>query len=173
MTLALYLMLACQNKRSGSLGSPTGTCFPADSQGRHPMSSSHKDTARMCLLARSPASSENRFSKRKKRFRRAAEVCTDALGKLFGRKQSIGFDNCAFATHPFRFDGVEPGTFRRKPQGQDVHATSFLFDLLIVFSDPGPHNFADMPGAHYPKSATRSACLAPPAARSTSREIGW
>lgn len=31
-----------------------------------------------------------------------------------------------------------------------MHATAFLFDLLIVFSDPDPHNFADMPGRIIP-----------------------
>ena len=63
------------------------------------MSASHKDTAKMRLLARFPACSESRFSKRKKGFRRAAEVCTDTLGKLFGRKQSMRFSNRAFAVH--------------------------------------------------------------------------
>lgn len=81
------------------------------------MNASHKDTAKMRLLARFPACSESRFSKRKKGFRRAAEVCTDTLGKLFGRKQSMRFSNRAFAVHPFRFDGVEPRAFRREPQG--------------------------------------------------------
>lgn len=31
-----------------------------------------------------------------------------------------------------------------------MHATAFLFDLLIVFSDPDLHNFADMPGRIMP-----------------------
>ena len=82
------------------------------------MSASHKDTAKMRLLARFPASSENRFSKRKKGFRRAAEVCTDALGKLFGRKQSMGSTIARLPCTHFGSMGLSQGLFVGSRKGR-------------------------------------------------------
>jgi hypothetical protein len=71
---------------------------------------------------------------------------TDPLRQLFGRKQAIGFNDGSLAMDPLRLDGTPPGVFRREPKGQDAHTFACLFDLLMVFSDPGPHDLAEMPG---------------------------
>src|SRR5437762_1673923 len=68
--------------------------------------------------------------------------------------------------------GLIKAAFRRQlERQQDAHPFACLFDLLIVFSDPGPHDFAEMEGGHYRRPATRSASFAPPTSRSTTREI--
>ena len=84
------------------------------------------------------------------RFIGTAKVRTDALSQLLGRKQSRGFNDSPLAMHPLRLNGIEPGALRRQVERQDAHAFACLFDLLIVLSDPGAHDLADMPGGIIP-----------------------
>ena len=54
-------------------------------------------------------------------FVRTAVIGTNALSQLFGREQPVGFDDGAFAMHPFGFDGIEPGTlFGQKQREKDA-----------------------------------------------------
>jgi hypothetical protein len=75
---------------------------------------------------------------------------TDPLSQLLGRKQTVGFNDGPLPMHPLWLDGIEPGAFRRESEGQDAHPFSGQFDLLVVFSDPGLHDLADMPGSIIP-----------------------
>src|SRR5581483_3537504 len=83
-------------------------------------------------------------------FIRTAKMRTDPLSQLLCRKQAVGFHNRTLAMYPLRLDGIEPGTFRGEPKGQDTHACARLFHLLIVVSDPGSHDLTDMPGRVVP-----------------------
>src|SRR4051794_12727559 len=88
-----------------------------------------------------------------------AKVRTNAPGQLRSGKQAVGFDNGPLAMRPFRFDRVEPGAFRREAKGQNPYSFPALFDLLIVFSDPGPHALADMPGGIVPNQQPSTLAL--------------
>src|SRR5438477_609454 len=79
-----------------------------------------------------------------------AKVSTDALGQLVSRKQAIGLDHIALGVDPFGLNWVEPGTLSGQQEGQDPHAFARLLDWLVVFPDPAPHLFADMPGGVIP-----------------------
>src|SRR5437588_4410023 len=79
-----------------------------------------------------------------------AKVRTNTFSQLLCRKQPIGFDDSSLGMHPFGFDRIEPGTLRWEPKGQDTDPFASLFDLVIMFSDPGVHDFADMPGSVVP-----------------------
>ena len=92
-------------------------------------------------------------------FIRAAKMRTDPLRQLFGRKQPIEFNDGSLAMHPLGLDGIEPGAFRWESKGQDAHTFARLFDLLIVFSDPGSHDLADMPGSIVPDEQPGSFAL--------------
>ncbi len=81
---------------------------------------------------------------------RTAKVGTDALGKLRGRKQAVGFDHIALGVDPFGLDWIEPGTLLGQKQGQHAHPFAVLLDLLIVLPDPGAHLFTVMPGGVVP-----------------------
>lgn len=75
---------------------------------------------------------------------------TDPFSQLFGRKQAVRFNHGSFAMYPLRLNGIEPGALCRQAEGQDAHAFARLLDLLVVLSDPGAHDFADMPGCVIP-----------------------
>ena len=61
--------------------------------------------------------------------------------------------------HPFRLDRIEPGAFRREPEREDAHPFADLFDLLVVLSNPGPHDLADVPGGIVPDQQPRALTL--------------
>lgn len=52
--------------------------------------------------------------------------------------------------HPLGLDGIEPGVLRWESEGQNTYTFARLFDLPIVFSDPGSHDLAAMPGSIVP-----------------------
>src|SRR5579884_1736570 len=83
-------------------------------------------------------------------FIRTPKMRTDPLSQLLCRKQTVSFNDSSLPMYPLRLNGIEPGALCRQLEGQNAHAFACLFDLLIVFSDPGPHDFADMPGGIIP-----------------------
>src|SRR5690348_4563360 len=93
------------------------------------------------------------------RFIRTAKMRTDPLGQLLCRKQASGFNHGLFSMHPFGFDWIEPGALRGKLKGQNPHAVARHLDLLVVLSDPSPHQLADMPGSVVPDHQPGSLAL--------------
>jgi hypothetical protein len=83
----------------------------------------------------------------------------DPLSQLLGRKQAVGFNDGPLPMYPLWLDGIKPGAFCRESEGQDTHACAGLFDLLIVFSDPGAHSLADMPRGIVPDQQPGSFAL--------------
>src|SRR5579863_2125743 len=79
-----------------------------------------------------------------------AKVSTNAFRQLLCRQQPIGFDDSSLAMHPFGFDRIKPGALRWEPKGQDTDSLASAFDLVIMLSDPGLHDLADMPGSVVP-----------------------
>lgn len=75
---------------------------------------------------------------------------TDACGQLLRRKQAVRFNDGPLAMHPRRLNRMEPGAFRWESKGQNAHAVARLCDLLMVFSDPDPHDLTAMPGRMIP-----------------------
>ena len=83
-------------------------------------------------------------------FVRTLKISTDPLCKLLGRKPAVGFDDLAFAMHPFGFDRVEPGAFGRQQEGQNVYPCAFSFDAAVVLANPGTLSQAFVPGSVIP-----------------------
>jgi hypothetical protein len=83
-------------------------------------------------------------------FVRTLVIRADPLGQLPGRERSSRLDHGTFAMNPFGFNGIEPGTLCGKAQRQNTDPFARLFDLLIVLSDPGSYDLADMPGRVIP-----------------------
>lgn len=67
-----------------------------------------------------------------------------------GRKHTIALDHVALAMDPLGFDGIEPGACGGQLERQNPHAFARLFDREVVFSDPGAHHLAYMPGGVVP-----------------------
>ena len=74
----------------------------------------------------------------------------DAIRQLIGREHSIGFNHPPFAMRPFGLNGVEPGALDWQTTGQDAHAMAIVLHLAIVFSNPGAHLIANVPGSIIP-----------------------
>lgn len=85
------------------------------------------------------------------RFRGAGEGRTDALSQLGGRKQTSRFNDGTCAMNPRGLNGVKPGTSGRQTTRQKTHALACRLDLLVVCSDPGTHDVAEMPGGLLPE----------------------
>src|SRR5215218_8250730 len=81
---------------------------------------------------------------------RTIEDTTNPIGKFVCSKQSIGLYNFSLAVHPFGLDGVQP----RAPFGQktahDPNPFAALFDPSVVFAEPSPHLFGDVPRSVVP-----------------------
>src|SRR5258707_1189480 len=75
----------------------------------------------------------------------AAKMSTNTFSQLLCREQSIGFDNMLLRMHPFRLNGIEPGTFGRQQEGQNAYAFPRALDQLVMLPDPGAHHQAFMP----------------------------
>ncbi len=84
------------------------------------------------------------------RFIRRSIISADSLSQLFSSEQGIGLDNVTLAVDPLGLNGVEPGTFCRKIQGQDTHVFLFFPHFNIMQTNPGTHHFAHMPGGIIP-----------------------
>src|SRR5713101_4449027 len=67
----------------------------------------------------------------------AAKMSTNTFSQLLCREQSIGFDNMLLRMHPFRLNGIEPGTFGRQQEGQNAYAFPRVLDQLVMLPDPG------------------------------------
>jgi hypothetical protein len=83
-------------------------------------------------------------------FKRTVIVGTDTFDQLLGGEQAVGFHHGTLAMHPLGFNRIEPGTLRGQKQRQYPHAFARGFDLLIVFTNPGAHDLAAMPGGVIP-----------------------
>lgn len=83
-------------------------------------------------------------------FIRASVVGPNAFSKLTSGEQSVGFNNRPFPMDPFGFNGIEPRALLGQQKGQETHAFVRLLHLPVVFSDPGAHLFANMPGRVIP-----------------------
>ena len=64
-----------------------------------------------------------------------------------------------FPMDPFRFNGVEPGTFARQRTVDDADAIGPLLDLPIVLADPVPHGVAAVPRGVIPDQQQRGEAL--------------
>jgi hypothetical protein len=92
-------------------------------------------------------------------FRRTMVVRTNALDQLLGREQAVGFNHGALAMHPLGFNGIEPRALCGQKQGQNAHAFTRGFDLLVVFTNPGAHDLTAMPGGIIPDQQPRAFSL--------------
>ncbi len=99
---------------------------------------------------RPSADSRDLIGNRKMRLIRTAKVRTDACSKLLSGEQAVMLDHVALGMHPFRFNGIEPGTLRGQEERQNANAFPGLFDLLIVLANPGANGLALMPGGIIP-----------------------
>ena len=77
-------------------------------------------------------------------------MSTKALGQLSSREQAMWFHDRLVGMDPFRFNGIEPGALRGQEAGQNTNAFAGLFDLVVVFTDPGANHLADMPASMVP-----------------------
>src|SRR5215211_223152 len=85
----------------------------------------------------------------------AAVGIGDAIGELVDGEQAVGFEDAAFAVHPGRFDGVEPGALDGQVAGDDPDAVAALLDLAVVVTGPVADLLADVPGGVVPEQEQR------------------
>ena len=72
-------------------------------------------------------------------------MSTNALGQLFGREQAISFHNRLLGMDPARLNGIEPGTLSGQEEGHNTDSFARLFNLLVVFANPGTYQQTSMP----------------------------
>lgn len=78
------------------------------------------------------------------------KVGTDSLSQFTSRQEPGRLDHCSFAMDPSRFNRIEPRTLFGQEQRQDPPSCTSLFDVPIVFSAPGYHQLAFVPGGVIP-----------------------
>src|SRR5215208_5146795 len=76
---------------------------------------------------------------------RTIEDTTNTIGKFVCSKQSIGLYNFSFAVYPLGLDGVQPGALFGQKTAHDPNPFAALFDAAVVFAEPSPRLFGDMP----------------------------
>src|SRR5215218_3924464 len=81
---------------------------------------------------------------------RTAKDPAHSVGKLVCSEQPLRLDDLALAVDPFRFDGVQPRTLLGQKAAHDPHPLTALLDFSVVFSEPAPHLFGDMPARVVP-----------------------
>src|SRR5215210_6786971 len=86
---------------------------------------------------------------------RAIEDPAYPLGKLVCSEEHLRLHNLALGVHPLGLDGVQPRTLLRKQATYDPHPAATLFDAAVVFSEPSPHLFGDMPARVVPDEQQR------------------
>ena len=86
-------------------------------------------------------------------------MSTNAQDQLVGGQQAVRFHNSLLGMNPPGLDRIEPGTFSRQKKGQNAYPFALLLDLAVVLSDPGPHQFAVMPGSIIPDQQPRGLAL--------------
>jgi hypothetical protein len=81
---------------------------------------------------------------------RTIEDTTNPIGKFVCSKQSIGLYNFSLAVHPLRLDGVQPRAVLGQKTAHDPNPFAALFDPSVVFAEPSPHLFGDVPRSVVP-----------------------
>src|SRR5215216_3461234 len=76
---------------------------------------------------------------------RTIEDTTNPIGKFVCSKQCIGLYNFSLAVHPLRLDGVQPRALLGQKTANDPNPFAALFDPSVVFAEPSPHLFGDVP----------------------------
>jgi hypothetical protein len=86
---------------------------------------------------------------------RTIEDTTNHIGKFVCSKQSIGLYNFSLAVHPLRLDSVQPRALYGQKTAHDPNPLAALFDMAVVFAEPSPHLFADVPRSVVPDEKNR------------------
>src|SRR5918994_2854757 len=81
---------------------------------------------------------------------RTSENPANPLGKLVSAKQTIGLDHFALAVDPLRLDGVQPGALLGQQAAYNPHSFSTMLDSAIMFTEPAPDLFGDVPACVVP-----------------------
>jgi hypothetical protein len=81
---------------------------------------------------------------------RTIESPAYSVGEFVGSEQTVGLYDFALAMNPFGLDGVQPRTLLGQKTAQDPNSASALFHSAVVFSEPSPDLFADVPGSVVP-----------------------
>src|SRR5215208_6861873 len=81
---------------------------------------------------------------------RTIEDTTNPIGKFVCSKQSVGLDHFSLAVHPLGLDGVQPRALFGQKTAHDPNPFAALFDPSVVFAEPSPHLFGDMPRSVVP-----------------------
>jgi hypothetical protein len=81
---------------------------------------------------------------------RTFEDTTNPIGKFVCSKHSIGLYNFSLAVHPLRLDSVQPRALFGQKTAHDPNPFAALFDPSVVFAEPSPHLFADLPRSVVP-----------------------
>src|SRR5215212_5245239 len=86
---------------------------------------------------------------------RAIEDPAYPLGKLVCSEEPLRLHDLALGVHPLGLDRVQPRALLRKQATHDPHPAPALFDFSVVFSEPSPHLFGDMPARVVPDEQQR------------------
>jgi hypothetical protein len=70
--------------------------------------------------------------------------------KLISSKQTVRLYHLALAMYPFGFYGVKPRALFRQQAAYDPHSTAAVLDFSVVFSEPAPDLFRDVPASVVP-----------------------
>src|SRR3712207_1362996 len=84
---------------------------------------------------------------------RIAKDPANPLCELVSAQKTLGFDHFALAVNPLlRLDGVQPRTLLGQKAAYNPYSSfaAALFDLAIVFSEPAPDLFGDVPACVVP-----------------------
>ena len=76
---------------------------------------------------------------------RTIEDTTNPIGKFVCSKKSIGLYNFSLAVHPHGLHGVQPRALLGQKTAHDPNPFAALFDPSVVFAEPSPHLFGDVP----------------------------
>ena len=81
---------------------------------------------------------------------RTIEDSTDSVGEVVGSEQPVGLNHLAFTVYPLGLYGVQPRTLLRKKATDDPHAFAAFFNFSVVFAEPPPHLFGNVPACVVP-----------------------
>jgi hypothetical protein len=87
---------------------------------------------------------------------RTIEDPTYSCSEFVSSEQSVGFDDLALAVNPLGLDGVQPRTLLGQKAADDPHSTSALFDPTVVFAEPSPDLFGDLPARALSQMSSRT-----------------
>src|SRR5215207_886103 len=81
---------------------------------------------------------------------RTSEDSTDSVGEFVGAQQTVGLYNLALAVDPLGLDGVQPRALLWQQAAYDSHSFAALSDLAVMFTEPPPDLFGDVPAGVVP-----------------------